>query len=370
METKAAVLREYNKPLTIETLELEDPKANEVLVRVVACGVCHSDLHAIKGDLPFPTPAVLGHEIGGIVEKVGPGVSRVQVGDHVICAYMFSCGKCFHCLNGNHNLCETAMPCYLMGTLLDGTSRLRDKKGDSISHLLMASGFSQYAVTPEDNAVVIPKDVPLDKASLIGCCVPTGYGAVVQVAKLQPHSAVGVWGCGGVGLSTITAASMVAAYPIIAVDLEGSKEKIALELGATHFIDSSREDPVTKIQELTGERGVDYAFECVGDPGAQVQAFWAVRQAGTLILEGVAPIASTAAFPTSFLTLHDKKVIGSLYGSQNNHLVIPKLVGLYMGGALKLDKMISRKIKLQEINEAFEAMEKRQILGRWVIAME
>lgn len=370
METKAAVLREYNRPLTIETLELEDPKANEVLVRVLACGVCHSDLHFMKGVLPFPTPSVLGHEIGGIVEKVGPGVNRVQVGDHVICCYMVSCGKCSQCMNGNPNLCETAMPYYLMGTLLDGTSRLQDKKGDSINHLLMASGFSQYTVTPEDSVVVIPKDVPLDKASIIGCCVPTGYGAVVQVAKMTPRSSVGVWGCGGVGLSTITAASMMAAYPIIAVDLEGSKEKIAVEHGATHFIDSSKEDPVPKIQELTGGKGADYAFECVGDPGAQVQAFWAVRQAGTLILEGVAPMDSTTAFPTTFLTLHDKKVVGSLYGSQNNHLVIPKLVGLYMDGALKLDKMITRKIKLEEINEAFEAMEKRQILGRWVIAME
>lgn len=370
METKAAVLRENNKPMSIETLELDDPKEKEVLVKVVACGVCHSDLHAIHGDLPFPPPIVLGHEVAGIVEKVGPGVTTLEKGDHVICCWMVSCGTCFQCMSGNPTLCETAAQQLIPGTLLDGTSRLRDKEGNTINHFLFTSGFSQYIVAPEISTVAIPKDVPLDKACIIGCCVPTGYGSVFNVAKIQPRSSVGVWGCGGVGLSTINAASLLGAYPIIAVDLEGSKEKIALELGATHFIDSSKEDPVPKVQELTAGRGADYIFEAIGDPGAQVQAFWALRQGGMLVLEGIAPIASATGFPAWFIALQQRSVVGTLYGSMHNQLAIPKLVDLYMAGALKPDKMITRNIKLEDVNEAFEAMGKRQILGRWVIMME
>ncbi|MFQ5874945.1 MAG: alcohol dehydrogenase catalytic domain-containing protein [Dehalococcoidia bacterium] len=371
METKAAVLRELNKPLSIETLELDDPKEKEVLVKVVACGVCHSDLHVFNSDWPvFPPPMVLGHEMAGIVEKVGSGVTRLQVGDHVICCWMVSCGTCFQCMTGNPTLCETAMPGIFGGKLLDGTSRLRDKEGNIINHWIFVSGFSQYAVTPEESTVKIPKDVPLEKACLIGCCVPTGYGSVFNIAKMKPRSSVGVWGCGGVGLSTIDAASLLGAYPIIAVDLEGAKEKIALELGATHFIDSTKEDPVPKVQELTAGRGADYVFECIGDPGAQVQAYWAMRPGGILICSGITSMAAATAFPMVFVSMQQRAIVGTLYGSINSQLDIPKLVDLYMAGALKPDKILTRKIKLEDLNEAFDAMEKRQIVGRWVVVME
>jgi Zn-dependent alcohol dehydrogenase len=370
MKTKAAVLRENNKPMSIETLELDDPKANEVLVKVVACGVCHSDLHAITGDLPFFPPIVLGHEIGGVVEKVGPGVTTLEKGDHVICCWMVSCGTCFQCMSDNPTLCEVAAGNFIPGTLIDGTSRLKDQDGNTINHFLFASGFSQYVVTPELSTVKISKDVPLDKACLIGCCVPTGYGSVTKVANVKPRSSVGVWGCGGVGLSTIKVASLVGAYPIVAVDIEGSKEKIAMELGATHFIDCSKEDPVPKIQELTEGRGADYTFECIGDPGAQVQAFWAVRQGGKLVLEGIAPVSSTTSFPSWYIGLQERSVVGTLYGSMHNQLVIPRLVDLYMAGAINVDKMITRNIKLEEVNDAYDMMRKRQIVGRWVIIMD
>lgn len=370
METKAAVLYEANKPLSIETVELEDPKGKEVLVKVAACGVCHTDLSVIEGHLPFPLPVVLGHEASGVVEKVGPGVTKLQVGDHVICCWMVSCGKCFQCMNANPTLCQTSLPYFSSGTLLDGTSRMRNKKGDTLYQLIFVSGFSQYTVTPEDSTIPIPKDVPLDKACLIGCCVPTGYGSVVNVAKMKPRSSVAIYGCGGVGLSTINAASFLGAYPIIAVDIEEAKEKIALELGATHFVDSAKEDPVPKIQELTAGMGVDYSFECIGDPGAQVQAFWSIRPGGMVVTPGVAPLASSTALPFFFITLQQRTVAGTLYGSINPPLDLPKLVDLYMAGALKVDRMITRNIRLDEINEAFEALEKRQVVGRWVVVME
>ena len=370
METKAAVLYEVNKPFAIETIELEDPKEKEVLVKVAACGVCHTDLSVIKGDLPSLLPLVLGHEAAGVVEKVGPGVTKLQVGDHVICCWMVSCGKCFQCMIGNPTLCQTSLPYFSSATLLDGTSRMRNNKGDTVYQAAFVSGFSQYTVTPEDSTIPIPKDVPLDKACLIGCCVPTGYGSVVNVAKMKPRSSVAIYGCGGVGLSTINAASFLGAYPVIAVDIEGAKEKIALELGATHFIDSAKEDPVPKIQELTGGMGADYSFDCIGDPGAQVQAFWSIRPGGMLVTPGVAPIASSTALPFFFIALQQRTVAGTLYGSINPPLDLPKLVDLYMAGALKVDEMITRNIRLDEINEAFEALEKRQIVGRWVVVME
>lgn len=370
MKTRAAVLRENNKPLSIETLELDDPKANEVLVKVVACGVCHTDLSVITGDLPIPPPIVLGHEIGGIVQKLGPGVTTLEVGDHVICCWMVSCGTCFQCMSGHPTLCETAMPHQADGTLLDGTSRLKDQDGNTINHMIFCSGFSEYAVTPEASTIRIPKDIPLEKACLIGCCVPTGYGSVVNIAKVKPRSSVGVWGCGGVGLSTINAVSLLGAHPIVAVDLEGSKEKKAMELGATHFIDSSKEDPVPRIQELTAGRGADYTFECAGDTGAQLQAFYAMRPGATFVMSGVAPLAASMALPTFFIPLQQGTIVGNLYGGINPQLDIPKVIDLYVAGLLKPDKMITRNIRLEEVNDAYDLMRKRQIVGRWVVVME
>jgi S-(hydroxymethyl)glutathione dehydrogenase/alcohol dehydrogenase len=370
MKTKAAVCYEAGKPLQMEILELDDPKEKEVLVKVVACGVCHSDLHGINGDWLVPIPLVPGHEVTGVVEKVGPGVTTLEKGDHVICSWMVSCGTCFQCMSGTPSSCETAIPAFGSGTMLDGTSRLKDKDGNTISQWLFCGGFSQYAVTPEASTVKIPKDAPMEVVGLISCCVPTGYGSVFNVAKMKPRSTVGVWGCGGVGLSTINAASLIGAYPIFAVDIEGSKEKIAMELGATHFIDSSKEDPVPKIQEFTAGRGVDYVFECIGDPGAQIQAYWTVRPGGALICSGITPMVAMTAFPMSFVSIQNRSIVGTLYGGINVQLDIPKLVDLYMAGRLKPDKMITRNIKLEDLNETFDAMEKRQIVGRWVVIMD
>ncbi|MBA7604541.1 NDMA-dependent alcohol dehydrogenase [subsurface metagenome] len=370
METKAAVFRQVGQPLSIETLELDEPKENEVVVKVVACGVCHSDLSIITGDALLPLPIVLGHEVAGIVEKVGTRVTKLRVGDHVICLWLVPCGKCFQCLNGNETLCEASFPYSFSGTLLDGTSRLKDKQGNTVAQLMFTGGFSQYTVTPEDSTIPIAKDVPLDKIAIMGCCVPTGYGAVVNAAKVKPHSSVAVFGCGGVGLSAINAAALVSASPLIAVDIESAKQKIAMDFGATYFIDSTKEDPVAKILELTAGRGADYAFECAGVPEAQLQAFGAIRPGGMLVLAGLSPMAATIAFPSFFCALLEKKVVGTLYGSIKVSVDIPKLIDLYMAGAIKLDKMVVHKIKLEQINEAFDAMMKRQIVGRWVVTME
>lgn len=372
MEVKAAVLREFGKPMTIETLQLDDPKEKEVLVKVVACGVCHSDVHAINGDWAalVPVPIVAGHEIAGVVQKVGPGVTTLQEGDHVICCWMVSCGTCFQCMLGNPTLCETAIAAFMGGTMLDGTLRHKDKEGNPVHQAFFCGGFSQYTVTPEASTVKIPKDVPLEDACLISCCIPTGYGSVFNVAKMKPRSSVGVWGCGGVGLSTINAAKLAAASPIIAVDLEGSKREIALELGATHFIDSSKEDPVPKVFELTGGKGADYIFECIGDQGAQLQAYYAMRSGATFVLSGIVALAAEMALPTFYMPFQQRTIVGTLYGGINPQFDIPRLVDLYLAGALRPDKMITRKIKLEDVNEAYEAMEKRQIVGRWVIMMD
>jgi S-(hydroxymethyl)glutathione dehydrogenase/alcohol dehydrogenase len=370
MEVKAAVLREFNKPVSIETLELADPKANEVMVKVAAVGFCHSDLHVFYGEIPVPLPIVLGHETAGIVEKVGPGVTKVKPGDHVVCCWMVPCGKCFQCFNGRPNLCEGHFPQFLGGQLLDGTSRLTDKEGKPVGQAFFISGFSTYTVVPEDGALPIRKDFPLEYACSLGCCVPTGWGAVVNVANVKAGTSVAVYGCGGVGLNVIRAASLRHANPIIAVDLEGNREEIAREFGATHFINSSKEDPVPKIMELTGGAGAEYVFEAIGDPGAIIQAYWSLRMGGRLILPGITPAEATTNLPLMLVPLHERAIIGTLYGGIKPQIDIPKLVDLAAEGAFKLDKLVSKKIKLEQINEAAEAMHHRNIVGRWIIMME
>jgi len=370
MKTKAAVLREFKKPLSIEELELAEPKANEVLVKYVATGFCHSDLHVMLEEIPVPLPMVLGHESAGIVEKVGPGVTKVKPGDRVVCTWMIPCGKCFQCLQGRGNICEGNFGPFLQGRLLDGTSRLKDKSGKDIGHGFFVTGFSTYSIVPEDGAFPIPKELPFEQACSIGCSLPTGWGSVVNVGKITSGTSVAVFGCGGVGLNTIRAASLRHANPVIAVDIEGEKEAIAREFGATHFINSSREDPVPKIQELTGSSGAEVVFEAIGDPGAIVQAWWSLRMGGKLVLPGITPAQEATNLPLMLMPLHAKSILGTLYGEIKTATDIPRLANLAATGIFKLDKLVTKKIKLEQIMEAAEAMTRRQIKGRWVLMME
>lgn len=368
MKVKSAVLREANKPVTIEDVELADPKANEVLVKVVATGFCHSDVHVLLGEIPVPLPIVLGHETSGIVQKVGPGVTRVQVGDPVVCSWMVPCGKCDWCLNGRGNLCQGNFAAFLGGNLIDGTSRMTDKAGNRVGQAFFISGFSTHTVVPEGGVVKIPKGIPIEDACFMGCCIPTGWGAIQYAANAKSTNSVAVWGMGGVGLYAIRGAAMVTANPIIAVDLEGSKEAIAREFGATHFINSSKDDPVAKIQEICG--GVDIAVEAIGDPGAIIQCFWALTVGGKIVLPGITPHDKTTNLPLMLSVFHERAIVPTLYGGIKPTYDIPRLLALQQKGHFKVDKLVTKKMKLEDINDATATMLKRQIVGRWIIMMD
>jgi S-(hydroxymethyl)glutathione dehydrogenase/alcohol dehydrogenase len=369
MKIKAAVLREPNKPYTIEELELEPPKEGEALVRYAFTGYCHSDLHLQLGEIPIALPLVAGHECSGIVEDVGPGVTRVKKGDHVVGTWMVPCGVCPACRRGMGNICSGSFQYFLAGMMLDGTSRIKDKNGNVVLHGNFVSGFSNYSVVPEGGLIPIRKDFPMDWASLMGCCVPTGWGTVTNTANIQPGDSVAVYGLGGVGLNVLRACVMRHANPVIAVDLEASKESLAKEFGATHFICNSKEDPVPRIQEITGG-GVQYAFEAIGDPGAIIQAWWSTGIGGRVIVPGITPFDQTTNIPLGLLPLHQKAIMGNLYGSISTHIDIPRYVDMVMQNDLKLDKLITKKFKLEQINDVADAMVKRQIHGRWVCAWD
>jgi S-(hydroxymethyl)glutathione dehydrogenase/alcohol dehydrogenase len=362
---RAAILREVNKGYSIEELELDPPKAGEALVKYQYTGYCHSDLSNLKGRIYMALPMVAGHECAGVVQAIGEGVTRVKVGDHVASAWMCPCGDCPECRRGLGNVCSGNFQYFVGGTMLDGTTRMRDAKGDPVLHGNFVSGFSDYTVVPEDSLVPLREDVPLEWGALMSCCVPTGWGTVTKLANVQPGDKVAVWGLGGVGQNTLRAAKMRQANPLIAVDLEESRRDIALELGATHFICNSTEDSVPIVQQLTGG-GANFIFECSGDPGALVQAWWALGMAGRLMVVGIMPQDQVAPMPLTFMALQQKAMIGGLYGSISTKDDIPKLVDLAMTGEMKLDKIIAGKFKLEDINEIAEKMERRQLGGRWV----
>jgi S-(hydroxymethyl)glutathione dehydrogenase/alcohol dehydrogenase len=355
MQVKAAVLYELGGRLEVEDVELADPKEGEVLVKVAASGVCHSDISVIDGVIPFPLPAVLGHEGAGVVESVGPGVDQIQPGDHVIFSFIPACGQCFYCLRGKSNLCEPALR--LGGNLYDGTSRLTNGKGASINHFSSSSCFAEYTVVPQQGAIKIDPDVPLDVVALIGCCVTTGVGAVFNTAKVEPGSSVAVFGCGGVGLSIVQGAAISGANPVIALDLWEERLDLAKELGATHTINASTEDGTRQIRELTDGKGVDYAFEAIGNPDTFSQAYRSIHWGGTCVCVGV-PAADARLTFDSRLIMQERTIKGSLYGSSNPRVDFPNLVALYSAGKLKLDPMITGRFPLERINVAFEDLRK------------
>jgi S-(hydroxymethyl)glutathione dehydrogenase/alcohol dehydrogenase len=370
MKIKAAVCREPNKPLSIEELDLADPKANEVLVKVAVTGFCHSDLHVMLGEIPVPLPMVLGHETAGVVEKVGPGVKKVKEGDRVTCAWMVPCGKCYQCLRGHGNICEGNFDAFLGGNLLDGTKRLKDKSNAEVGSAFFVAGFANYTVVPEGGVHKVPDDLPLDEACYLGCCVPTGWGAAQNVANVKAGTSIAIYGVGAIGLYGIRGAALRQADPVIAVDLEERNRDIAMEFGATHFIDSSKEDPVEKIKEITGGQGVDYAIEAIGDPGAIIQCWWSLRMGGGIILPGITPAGETTNLDLMLMPFHAKKLLGTLYGEINPPVDFPKLLQMAATGALKTKELTTKKIKLEEINEAWAAMVKKEIIGRWQIVFD
>ncbi len=346
---KAAVLREIGTPMKVEDVTIEPPAYGQVLVNTAAAGVCHSDLHFIDGVWPMRLPAVLGHEAAGVVEAIGEGVTYVEPGDHVVVLFVPFCGACAFCTTGRPNLCQNGR---LRGRTMtiDGTATVP---------FLGMSAFAEQMVLPEGGVVKIRKDMPLDRASLIGCGVMTGVGAAINTAKVAPGSTCAVIGAGGVGLNVIQGCVLAGAEKIIGIDMRENKLEMAREFGATHVIDASREDAVMRVQELTGG-GADYAFEAIGLPAAITQAFNMIRRGGEAIVVGMAPFNSEVTVSaTAFL---DEKVLrGCLYGSTRPRVDMPRLVDLYMAGKLKLDELVSARHPLSGINEAFAAMKNGEV---------
>lgn len=369
MKIKGAVLREVNKPYTFEELELDSPHEHEVLVKWLYTGYCHSDLSNLKGRTMMAMPMVAGHECAGVVAGVGKGVTKVKEGDHVVGTWMVPCGFCPECRKGMGNICSGNFGPFVAGTMLDGTSRIKDMNGQTVLHGNFLSGYSDYTIVPEGGLVPIRKDMPLDQACLMSCCIPTGWGTVTKAANVQPEDRVAIWGLGGVGQNVLRACAVRGANPIIVVDLEESRREKAFKLGATHFICNATEDPIPQIQDLT-HGGVDFAFEAAGQVGAAEQAFWALRPGGKLMQVGIIPQDEPARMPLTFTVFHHKDIIGTLYGGVSVQDDIPKLIERAMKGELMIDTIIEGYFKLEELNDIAEKMENRQLGGRWICKLE
>ncbi len=357
---KAAVLREVGKPLTIEDVEVRKPGPREVLVRTAAAGVCHSDLHFIEGKYTAQMPIVLGHESAGVVEQVGSEVRSLKPGDHVITCLSVFCGHCEDCLSGHMSLCRNPE------VRAVETPRL-SQSGAPVGQFAGLASYAEQLLIHEHGCVAIRKDMPLDRAALIGCGVTTGVGAVIHTSKVRPGESVAVLGCGGVGLAAINGAAIAGAGRIIAIDTAASKDNMVRQFGATDFIDASKEDPVARVIELTGG-GVHHAFEAIGLSKTAEQAFNMLRRGGAANIIGMIPAGQTISLMGAAF-LGEKRIQGSSMGSNRFPIDMPRFIDFYLAGKLKLDEMISRRIKLEDINDAFAEMKTGQI-ARSVIVFD
>ncbi|HEV8227908.1 MAG TPA: Zn-dependent alcohol dehydrogenase [Methylomirabilota bacterium] len=365
MQANAAVLYEARKPLVVEDVELLEPGPHEVQVRWVANGVCHSDLHVMTGDYPHPLPVILGHEAAGVVEKIGPGVETVTPGDHVCSSYIPSCGRCWYCIGGQPTMCALRdKPRWFM---LDGTSRFR-RNGQPLHHFLQVAGYATHSVLPEQSVIPIRKDAPLDLACLVSCGVLAGAGPVFNRAKVPPGASVAVFGCGGVGLNTIQAARMVGAGKIIAVDVNRQKLTWAEEFGATYAVDASKEDPVARVQAISGMGGVDFAFEVVGTQKTIEQALASTHRGGTCVVVGVSPAGTRLSIDPGML-LQQRVLTGTSFGGGHQRTDVPLLLDLFMDGKYQLKELVSRRLPLAELNHAFDLMKQGEV-KRSVIVYE
>ena len=357
---KAAVLREVNQPLEIEDIQHGDPGPREVLVRTAAAGVCHSDLHFQNGSYPYPLPTVLGHESAGVVEAVGSDVTYVKPGDHVITCLSAFCGHCEYCLTGHMSLCQE--PELRRGP--DEPSRL-SKDGEHLEQFLNLSSFAEYMLLHEHAIAKIRDDMPFDRACLIGCGVTTGVGAVIHTAAVEPGATVAVIGCGGVGLSCINGAAIAGASRIIAIDTLASKLELARKFGATDVVDASQDDPIQAVRELTGG-GVHYSFEAIGLKVSAEQAFKMIRRGGTATIIGMIPVGTMVEIHGPEF-LGEKKLQGSNMGSNRFRVDMPRFVDFYLAGKLHLDDMISGRIQLADVNDAFKQLETGEVARNVIV---
>jgi alcohol dehydrogenase len=373
MKMRAAVLNRMGvmppyaetKPLSIQTVELDPPGRGEVLVKIGAAGLCHSDLSVINGDRPRPTPMALGHEAAGVIEALGEDVADLSVGDHVVMVFMPSCGHCMPCAEGRPALCEPGAVANGAGTLLSGARRLHCD-GVDVNHHLGVSAFAQYAVMSRRSVIKIDPALPLHEAALFGCAVLTGVGAVVNTARLQPGQTAAVIGLGGVGLASVLGAVASGARQIVAIDLADDKLGLARQLGATDTVNARADDAVEQVRALTGG-GVDIAFEMAGSASAMELAYKITRRGGMTVTAGLPPPNATLALPLVNLVAEERTVMGSYIGSCVPTRDIPRYVGLYQRGRLPVDRLMSGLLTLDEINEGFDRLHEGKAVRQIVV---
>jgi S-(hydroxymethyl)glutathione dehydrogenase/alcohol dehydrogenase len=350
-EARAVVCRQPNTEVVVETIKVGSPRRREVMIEVAACGVCHSDLSVTTGTIPMPPPVVLGHEGAGIVVEVGEDVEGLAVGDHVISCFISACGTCRYCLKNRPSLCEQASR--TVSTLPDGTLRTRDSGGMPLNVFCGCGVMAEFATLSVDSVVKVSRDVPLDRAALVGCSVITGFGAATRTAQIEAGSSAIVFGAGGVGLNVIQACVLNRAAMIVAVDLSPQKLETARRFGATHTLNATEHTNVVKALRALTNGGADYSFECVGRGNVVSQAYGVLRKGGKAVVIGVAAPKETAAIAVMSLTLEERTLTGSYLGSGQPREDFHRILALYGAGQLKLDELITRTYGIEEAPEAF-----------------
>jgi len=357
---RAAVCYEFGQPLVIDDIEIDPPKVGEVRVRVTACGICHSDLHRLRGERGGALPIVAGHEVAGVVEEVGEGVSGVAPGDRVIVSLLRSCGRCFYCQTGVPHHCEHVFA-------LQHETRLHTRDGVPVVQGVNVGGFAEQVVVDQSQLVKVPDGLPMESVALLACGVITGFGAVVNTAQVTAGSSVVVIGTGGVGMNAIQGARLSGAYPIVAVDVLDGKLEDAQGFGATHGVNATNPDAVAAVRAISGERGADFVFVTVGSAKAAALGLELVRVAGTLVLVGMPPTGVDLPLPVFETVFRSVKILGSKMGSTRLSVDVPRLLDLYQAGQLQLDELITERYPLERINDAIASVERGEALRHVVV---
>ena len=357
---KAAVCRAFNEPLVIEELTLETPQAGELVVDVKACAICHSDITYMEGGWGGDLPALYGHEAAGVVSAVGPETPGVQVGDHVVVTLIRACGQCFYCSRGDRVMCETTLP-------LSTRQPIKDASGAPVAQMMNVGSFAEQVLVHHSQIAVMPKDVSFSVASLLGCGVITGVGAAINTTKIKPGESVVVIGTGGVGLNCIQGAALSGANPLVAVDVNDAKLEASKEFGATHGINSKTQDVAAEVKALTNGRMADHVLVSVGVGPAIEQGIGLMGKGAETVIVGMPPSGVTTTFDPSWIAADSQRIIGSKMGSAQTPADIPQLVGLYRGGRLKLDELVTKEYPLEEINEAVAAVKRGEALRNVVV---
>jgi S-(hydroxymethyl)glutathione dehydrogenase/alcohol dehydrogenase len=358
---RAAVLHAPKTPMVVETITAAPLKPTDVLVRIRAAGLCHTDLEVIEGALRNPMPIVLGHEAAGVVEEVGPLARGVKKGDHVVLSWNPHCGHCFYCDRDLPILCESYLGEGPKARAFDGESRARLGDGSELQQLMFLGAFGEYCIVADQQAIVVPRDMPFDRACLIGCGVMTGVGAGLNLGAIAHGDTVMVIGCGAVGLAAVQGARLAGAGAIIAVDLNPAKLTLAASMGATHMVDASKDDPVTTTKAVTNGRGADVVLESAGSPAAFRLTAEAVRPGGHIVWLGKVDVQQDVAFRWGSL-MQEKRIRRVSYGNARPRRDFPLLARAYLDGSLMLDELISRRIRLDEINAGFEALKRGETI--------